>query len=125
MGARQFSYFKNSKIIQEKRKYYDSIEQGIIPRSKRNPTNLPDSWDDISHSITYIKKSWKRFHKTKKQYIRPIKKDICLYCKYWSCSVNNYNGTCIKSYYLHYNNWYSKYYNSLVYDSCKDFKNRK
>lgn len=56
---------------QERRKYFDSIDQGVKPRARRNHIHLPHSWDDVplSRGGAYTK-SWKRCTKSRKQYMK-------------------------------------------------------
>jgi len=55
----------------ERRKYFDSIDQGVKPRARRNHVNLPNSWDDVplARGGAYTK-SWKRATKSRKQYMK-------------------------------------------------------
>ena len=55
----------------ERRKYFDSIDQGVKPRARRNHLHLPNSWDDVplARGGAYTK-SWKRLTKDRKQYMK-------------------------------------------------------
>jgi hypothetical protein len=57
-------YFRHPRTTQEKKAYYDAIEQGVKVRSKRKPHQLLDVYDDI-----YVS-SWKARSKAKKQWER-------------------------------------------------------
>lgn len=44
---KNYHFLRNPKTTQEKREYFDATEQGVKPRTRRNPRNLVSSWDDI------------------------------------------------------------------------------
>jgi len=65
-SRRGCSGYRTPRIIQEKRM---SCYHGRLVRGRRNKANLPDPWDDIRRSDTYIKKSWKK-QKKRKQWMK-------------------------------------------------------
>jgi hypothetical protein len=67
-GLKTYS-FRHPKIKQEKKKYYDSKDQGVKVRDKRKPPNLPDDWDDKNYSMAA-----KKMNKTKKPSRNTIRK---------------------------------------------------
>ena len=62
-------YYRYIDCLKEKKKWFDAYyslkEFGIIINGRRNPTCLPDSWDDRRVGKSLIKKSWKRTKKRK------------------------------------------------------------
>lgn len=79
-GSRKIRYFRTIRTTQERRKYYDSIEQGVTLRPSRNPKNIPNAWNDRVPS-RHRDKSWKVIRKH--QYRDDKRKYICFYCKFW------------------------------------------
>ena len=62
--------YKTPKIMQEKRMTF-SCDRKLI-RGKRSIKHLPDTNDDIVRSDVYIKRSWKKSNKVKKQYMKNL-----------------------------------------------------
>jgi hypothetical protein len=67
------SYFRSGiNCLQEKKKWYDSEyqlkEYGIVPKRRRTPRMLPDSWDDYPYSHGYRSKNWKYCSKKRRQW---------------------------------------------------------
>ncbi len=62
-------WYKTPKTVNEKRQYYGSEE---YVRGRRNPRNLPDPWDDYPRADTYIKRSWKKNCKCRKQWMKKV-----------------------------------------------------
>jgi hypothetical protein len=63
------SYFKNwykiPKIANEMKQFYGNEE---YVRGKRKPRNLPNPWDDFLRADSYVKYSWKKSFKCRKQW---------------------------------------------------------
>jgi hypothetical protein len=125
-GSRKIRYYRTMRTTQEKRKYYDSIEQGVIPRSSRNPKNIPNAWDDHIPS-RHRDKSWKLIRKH--QYCDDKRKYICFYCEFWytnnvrpkvgSCRPWSYDSP--SSFYCGYNHEHGVRYNEW----CLSFQDKR
>lgn len=94
-GARTWpSCYRAFRTTQEKRQWFNAVDQGIIPRRSRNYKNLPNTWDD--YYIAKDFKCWKSKNKIKKQWDND-KRKICNNCKFWykyfgptgSCNIND------------------------------------
>lgn len=60
------SYYKNPKVLQEKRLFYKYKK---YVRLKRRPVNLPNTYDDIDRGDIKTRKSWKN-KKIRKQWMK-------------------------------------------------------
>jgi hypothetical protein len=58
--AQEYRYFKAPHVRNEKRAYYDAIDQDVHVRAKRNPANLPEPWDDHHTAIIRDKARFQR-----------------------------------------------------------------
>lgn len=70
-----------SNCVDERRAYYNAIEEGVAVRPARNPQHLPDSWTDTK----FIKriKSWKHQVKQPKPWgSRDRLDDVVLFDEY-------------------------------------------
>jgi hypothetical protein len=57
-------YIKKPQSTQERRKYFDAVDQGVHVRGKRRAHLLPNAWDD-DRIAAYEDRSWKRTKKRK------------------------------------------------------------
>jgi len=57
-------YHRRMRTTNERRQWESSIEQGVIPRRRRSPRMLPNTWDDFFISAQG-NHSWKRQKKSK------------------------------------------------------------
>lgn len=60
-------YYRRVSTTGEKRQWFDAIDQGVIPRRRRSPRMLRDTWDDLPVS-TIGHHSWK-CQKKRKQWM--------------------------------------------------------
>lgn len=60
-------FYRSVSCMTDERQYADAIDQGVNVRAKRNPVNLPDSYDDYLNTKIKMKKSWK-LRKYRKQW---------------------------------------------------------
>jgi len=57
-------YYRLVATTNERKQWYNAIEQGVTPRRRRSPRLLPNAWDDRVIS-TQGNRSWKRQKKQK------------------------------------------------------------
>jgi len=87
VSATKYRFYKHQKTFNEKKQY--DVEYG---RPKRNPSNLPDDYDD-RYSHKWKDKSWKNRYKKEKQWMR--KKCKKLWLKFGTPGyyiIDNYSG---------------------------------
>ena len=61
-----YSWYKRPSVMNEKWQWFNSEGYG---RSRRNPCNLPDPWDDYQRGDIDTRKSWKN-KKLKRQWMK-------------------------------------------------------
>jgi len=112
--------FRKPKTTKERRKWFDSLDQGFVPRLKRSPVNIPNAWDDVYNS-RIKNNNWKEIRRTK--YIQG-NKNICLYCKYsYKDEYIKNRCTCRKN--LYFENCEYIYFSDMYFsDSCNFFEKR-
>lgn len=56
------TFYRNPRTKNERKQYFDALDQGCKPRPRRNYCNLPDEYDDlIRKDIKY--RNWKAYRK--------------------------------------------------------------
>ena len=62
-------WYKKFRVYKYERSLYNDHKEFV--RSKRNPRNLPDPWDDIQRGDVGTRRSWKK-KKIRKQYMKNL-----------------------------------------------------
>jgi len=65
------SWYKTPRHINEKKQFFACDDPSLV-RGKRTPINLPQPYDDVRRSDSFIKKSWKKSYKVRKQWAKHI-----------------------------------------------------
>ena len=64
-------YYKTPNHMNEKRQFF-ACDDPTLVRGKRRVRSLPEPYDDRTRSDVYLKKSWKKNHKVRKQWMKHI-----------------------------------------------------
>lgn len=63
------TFYKTPKTMNEKKGFYGCEDKTLV-RGRRNPTNLPEAWNDCPRSDVGIKRSWKKSFRVRKQWMK-------------------------------------------------------
>lgn len=58
-----FSCLRNPRTRNEARSFFNALDQGVKPRGRRSPANLPDAYDDVRRTDGKCR-SWKKWRNT-------------------------------------------------------------